>query len=176
MAPKLALNPHALHRFAAVVFAALIILPALGCKPAPPPGTERVEISGRTFDLEIAADNASRTKGLSGRTSIPPDGGMLFVFPDARRLNFVMRDCPIPIDILFLDPTGRVVAKHKMKPEEPKRPGESDTDYERRLRLYPSGHSAQFAIELQGNMLDTLSVKEGDQIKLDLPRLKAMAK
>lgn len=137
---------------------------------------EEVQISGKTFKLERADTNDSRVKGLSGRTEIKPDGGMLFVFADAARRNFVMRDCPIGIDIIFLDPTGRVVATHKMKPEEPRRPGESDETYERRLRLYPSGYGAQFAIELKADTLDQLKLRNGDQIKLDLERLKRNAK
>lgn len=150
---------------------------SVGCdQPPPPPGVERVEIKGRTFDLEIAATETVRVKGLSGRSEIKPDGGMLFVFPDSRRLSFVMRDCAIPIDIIFLDPNGRVVATHKMVPEEPRRPNETDEAYNRRLKLYPSGYGAQFAIELKGNTLDELQVKEGEQIKLDLPKLKALAK
>lgn len=137
---------------------------------------EEVKIAGRTFKLELAATNPTREKGLSDRTSIDAGGGMLFAFPDARRLSFVMRDCPIAIDILFLDPTGRIVAQHRMKPEEPRRPGENDTDYERRLKLYPSGYGAQFAIELKEGTLDQLKLKDGDQIKLDLDRLKRTAK
>lgn len=137
---------------------------------------EEVQISGKTFKLERADTNDSRVRGLSGRTEIKPDGGMLFVFADAARRNFVMRDCPIGIDIIFLDPTGRVVATHKMKPEEPRRPGESDETYERRLRLYPSGYGAQFAIELKADTLDQLKLRNGDQIKLDLERLKRNAK
>lgn len=152
-------------------------LAGAGCdEPPAPPGVERVEINGRTFNLELAATDAVRVKGLSGRTEIKPDAGMLFVFPDSRRLSFVMRDCPIPIDIIFLDANGRVVATHKMVPEEPRRANETDEAYNRRLKLYPSGFGAQFAIELKGNTLDELKVKEGDQIKLDLANLKALAK
>lgn len=137
---------------------------------------EEVQISGKTFKLERADNDTSRVKGLSGRTDIPADGGMIFVFAESRRLNFVMRDCPIGIDIIFLDPSGRVVAQHKMKPEEPRRPGEDDQTYERRLRLYPSQYGAQFAIEFKEGTLDQLKLKNGDQIKLDLERLKHAAK
>lgn len=146
---------------------------------ANPEGTlpiEKVTIAGKEFKLERADNNDSRVAGLSGRASIAPDGGMIFVFAESRRLNFVMRDCPIAIDIIFLDPSGRVVAQHRMKPEEPRRPGEDDQTYERRLRLYPSSYGAQFAIELKEGTLDQLKLKNGDQIKLDLDRLKHAAK
>jgi len=159
------------------MLASVCVTLATGCEEPPlPEGFERVTIDNRTFDLEIAANDAVRFKGLSGRTEIKDNGGMLFVFADARRLNFVMRDCPIPIDIIFLDGNGRVVAKHKMLPEAPRRPTETDEGYNQRLKMYPSGYGAQFAIELKANTLDQLKIKEGDQIKLDLAKLKALAK
>ena len=43
---------------------------------------------------------------------------MLFAFPDARERQFVMRDCLIPLDIVFLDPGGRVIRTAHM-PLEP---------------------------------------------------------
>ena len=77
---------------------------------------ERVEtvIAGKTFRLEPALDPATQVLGLGKRTSIEPDGGMIFVFPFPRRLDFVMRDCPIPIDVAFLDNAGRVMTLYAM--------------------------------------------------------------
>src|SRR3954469_19885695 len=61
---------------------------------------EDVKISGKTFHLELALEQDKRFKGLSDRESIPADGGMLFVFPQPVTSSFVMRDCPVPIDII----------------------------------------------------------------------------
>lgn len=139
-------------------------------------GTERVKINGQTLTLDLAADHPTRTKGLGGRTSIPENGGMLFVFPEARGLRFVMRDCPVPIDVAFLDPGGVVTAVHTMPPEEPQGADESDFMYESRLAKYSSRFAAQFAIELRGGRLGELGVKPGDTIDLDLERLKRAAR
>ncbi len=168
-----------LSRMAVMAWAVLcglgLGLPGCG-ETAVPPGHERVRIEGRAFDLEIAADDAKRTQGLSGRESVPENGGMLFIFPRSDRRYFVMRDCLVPIDILFLDGSGRVVASHAMEVEEPQGPEESDMAYELRLKRYGSRYGAQFAIELRGGMIAELGVEEGDQIALDLERLKAMAR
>jgi uncharacterized membrane protein (UPF0127 family) len=137
--------------------------------------TEDVTISGRKFKLELATDQTQRMNGLSFRETIAADGGMLFVFPRPVTTAFVMRDCPVPIDIIYLDATGRIVAMHKMVPD-PRKPGESDSDYEARLMKYPSGYDTQFVIELKGNTLDALDLKKNDKIKLDIPKLKKMAK
>ncbi len=143
-----------------------------------------VTIDGKKFHLELALDPDKRTLGLSGRTDIPADEGMLFVFTHPQPLGFVMRDCPIPIDIIFLDGSGRVVATHKMTVEGPRTKEEEGNDpgqtfnakYEERLKKYYSGFDAQFAIELKGNTLDTLKVKKNDKIDLDIATLKNRAK
>ena len=136
---------------------------------------ETVRIEGEVFFLEIAADNARRTRGLGGRELIEEDGGMLFVFPRPRVLGFVMRDCLVPIDIAFLDQFGTVVATHEM-PIEPREPGESDGAYERRLTTYSSNAAAQFAIELRAGKLRELGIERGDTIELDTTRLQRIAR
>ncbi|MCC6677287.1 MAG: DUF192 domain-containing protein [Phycisphaerales bacterium] len=159
--------------------------PAAGNPPAAPatakePEFTKVSLDGTTFKLELSLDEQKRFKGLSDRTEIPADGGMLFVFPQPQRLYFVMRDCPIPIDIVFLDGSGRITALHKMAAEAPRgpgegKPGEVSQIYEDRLKRYSSKYDAQYVIELKGNTLDGLKLKEGQQIKIDAG-LKARAR
>ena len=135
-----------------------------------------LRIKGETFRLELALDDATRFQGLSGRESIPANGGMLFVFPDVQLRAFVMRDCPNPIDIAYLDGSRRVVAVHTMAPEPPRREGESDIAYERRLPGYTSRFGAQFAIETAGGRLKELGLAPGDQVDFDAETLKARAR
>ncbi len=173
---------------AALAAAALACSLSLSACDEPPADDDekfaKVTIKDKEFKLELALDDTKRFKGLSDRKEIPKDGGMLFVFAqrDVDVQEFVMRDCPVPIDIIYLDSSGRVTAKHKMKVEEPRKPDEpetknpSDDKYEQRLKRYSSKYPAQFVIELAGDTLDTLDVKEGDKIKLDTVALKKRAK
>ncbi len=124
-------------------------------------------IGGETFTLELALDPATRQLGLGGRASLPRNGGMLFVFRAPRPLSMVMRDCPIAIDVAFLDADGRVVAVHSMPSQPPRRPAESPMEYESRLPEYPSGAPAQFAIELAGGRLAQLGVTPGSRLVFD---------
>ncbi len=140
------------------------------------PGTERVMLAGRAFTLEVAADEPSRTRGLGGRESIPDDGGLLFIFPDAAVRSFWMRDCLVDIDIMYLDPHGRITAIHRMTAEPPRRNEETEAAYLRRLRNYASVYPAQFAIELRAGSLDALGLRVDQKVELDLTRLKAMAR
>ena len=165
-------------------FSALFVFSTRGCDESASAAVLPMTISGKKFYLEVSDDDAKRFKGLSDRMEIVPDGGMLFIFPRAASLNFVMRDCPIDIDIIFCDATGRVTAKHSMKSEPPRDPvtepkpakaGDSDA-YELRLRKYPSGAPAQFVIELRGGTLDSLNVPIGTKIIENPAALKARAR
>ncbi len=131
--------------------------------------TQRVVLGDQTFELELALDRKARFKGLSDRPKISADGGMLFVFPQPRRLEFVMRRCLVPIDLIFLDPGGRIVGTHAMSVQP------FDTP-EERLRRYTSGYPAQFAIELKGGTTARLRLEPGAKIDLPLDALKRRAR
>jgi len=77
--------------------------------------------AGRSSDLpavfaEIAARTAARERGLSGRTSLPPNGGMLFVYRESRQKEFWMKDCHIGLDIAFLKEDGSIASLHTLPP------------------------------------------------------------
>lgn len=178
-----------------VLLGALVCLVALGvsgCDEKTADNVARVKMGGKTFFLEIVDDNQKRFKGLSGREHIDADGGMIFVFPPAQVVvqKFVMRDCPIPIDIVYLDGAGRVLATHEMKPLPPRAADGSEgkagptsgdktpenSKYEARLEQYSSRYPSQIVIELAGGTLKTLNLKEGDKIDLDVEGLKKRAR
>jgi uncharacterized membrane protein (UPF0127 family) len=159
-----------------IAFAALCIALAAAVARADAGGIGRLPtvpatIGGERFALEVAREPAAQQRGLGGRDAIDPHGGMLFVFPAVQPLVFVMRDCPIPIDLAFLDRQGRVINVHPMQPEAPRAPGESAGAYEARLRLYPSALPAQYAVEVAGGRLAALGVRSGDKIEIDLGAL-----
>jgi hypothetical protein len=153
----------------AAVLAIPVVLAAVAAQAQPLatklPTTD-VMIGGERFTLEVARDPATQFRGLGGRTHIDPHGGMLFVFAYSHSTAFVMRDCPIAIDVAFLDRDGRVIAIHEMQPEPPRRADESAGAYESRLRPYPSGLPARYAIETAGGHLRALGLRGGDKIEI----------
>ena len=152
---------------------ALIMLP--GCsKPTVVDGYTSVEIGDRTFNLQIVANDETRNTGLGGRKELADDEGMIFSFPNSKLRRFLMRDCYIDIDIIFLDSAGRIVAMHHMPIEEQKREDESMYNYESRLKKYSSRFNAQYAIELVGGMLENLDLEDGQHIKLDIDSLQSV--
>ena len=120
----------------------------------------------KDFKLEVVRDEKSIAVGLSGRTSIAPDGGMLFILPESKVQCFWMANCLVEMDIIFLDSQTRVTAMHRMKVEPPRSPYETNTAYENRLPQYSSGHPAQFVVELAAGTLDRLGIRVNSRINL----------
>lgn len=69
-----------------------------------------VSFGGVSLRIEYATTEAAREKGLGGRTSIPNNYGMLFVFPKDAYYGFWMKDTLVPLDIFWLDDKGHVVS------------------------------------------------------------------
>lgn len=157
--------------------AALSLLVLRGCTKNPcPDNHEPVVIKNETFCLELANDDDERMLGLMFRQSIDEHGGMIFVFPDVAMRSFWMKNCDTDMDLIFLDATGRIVAAHRMKMEEPwNKDRETEGDYERRLERFTSRLRAQFALEFAPGTLDRLGLKPGDKIDLDLDHLRELA-
>ena len=128
-----------------------------------------VELNGHRFHLELALDDGERMQGLSDRREIAEDGGMLFVFPRAEVVGFVMRRCLVPIDAVFVDAGGRVVKIAAMQVE----PYETA---ERDLRVYSSDWPVQFVIELAGGTAGKIGLSAGQKVDIGGESLKAQAR
>ena len=113
------------------------------------------KVGGKTFQVELAANSTQRYSGLSNRPA-PADGkGMLFVYPSPRMLDFCMRDCSFPLDIIFIGADNKVVQTYTMAVERD-RAGR---------QIYSSRAPAQFALELRSGEVAANGIKPGDEVK-----------
>jgi uncharacterized membrane protein (UPF0127 family) len=86
-------------------------MPALlGCARGPcvaivaPDGKPRATVA-----VEVANTDEQRERGLMFRKHLDENTGMLFIFPDSARRNFWMHNTEIPLDMIFADPSFRVI-------------------------------------------------------------------
>ncbi|HEX8299680.1 MAG TPA: DUF192 domain-containing protein [Rubricoccaceae bacterium] len=138
-----------------------------GCRsetPAPPAATSvPFRIDGRlsfvrgdrvlkTIDIEIAATDSTRERGLMERREIPPDTGMLFVFDTAEQQNFYMASTPRSLDIQYYGPDSTL-----LNIAEDTVPYSFDT--------LPSSGPAQFVVEVPAGYSRRLGLVPGDRIR-----------
>ena len=92
--------------------AVLAVLLALWFMNIQPPDVSHttITVGDVLVSVEIAATDASRTQGLSGRKNLPEGEGMLFVFDAPGRYPFWMKEMNFPIDIIWLDADGVVIS------------------------------------------------------------------
>lgn len=60
------------------------------------------------FFVEVATTRPQQVAGLMLRTSLPPDGGMLFDWGEPRNNKMWMRDTIVPLDIFFIGISGTI--------------------------------------------------------------------
>lgn len=65
------------------------------------------------FSVDVADDPGERAQGLMHVESMPRFTGMLFVYEAPVSASFWMRNTLIPLDMIFVDPTGVVKNVHE---------------------------------------------------------------
>ena len=116
----------------------------------------RASLGGASLTVELAATHEQRYQGLSDRSYLAPDRGMLFVYPSPRPLTFVMRKMLIPLDFVWIR-RGKVVGLNHEVP--PPKPGE----FPRRI---PSPSPADRVLEVNAGWIKANRIKLGDSFKL----------
>jgi len=107
-------------RLLPAMLAVSVLASACGASPgssAPPaatptaaaPGPAAVLPSGARYALELALTPEDQAQGLMYRENLPERTGMLFVFPEDAPHHFWMKNTMIPLDMIWMDASGRVV-------------------------------------------------------------------
>ncbi len=104
------------------------------------------------FMVEIADDDRERERGLMHREPLAADRGMLFQFPDVAERAFWMHNTPSSLDIIYIDPYGRIVSiAERVTPN-------SDA-------LIPSNGPAMGVLEVRAGRADEIGAKPGDRVR-----------
>ena len=119
-----------------------------------------VTIGTAVYTVEIAENNLTRGKGLSGQLGLPDDHGMLFIFDNPAIQTFWMKDMLFPIDIVWISETCLVTS---ITPNIPI-PLES-TDINR-LPRYQSDRPVKYVLEIAQGQAKVWDIKVGDSVIL----------
>ena len=107
------------------------------------------------FGVEIADDTAERARGLMNRAKMASSAGMLFVYDRPQHASFWMKDTLLPLDMLFVDKTGRVTSVH------PDAVPLDETSID-------GGQGVQFVLEINGGLAARLGIVPGAQMRSPL--------
>lgn len=129
---------------------ALFLLSA--CQAAEP----WVEVKGKRFQVELAADDQTRAMGLMFRDTMADDRGMFFVFRREEPRSFWMMNTRIALDIIYLDRELRVVSIVENARPCRRTPCPS----------YPSRGPAQFVLEVNAGQAAALELAPGDRLSV----------
>lgn len=123
-----------------------------------PTEIKEIKIAGQEIKVDLALTPAEQEQGLSGRTSLAENSGMLFVFDAPGQYNFWMKDMKFAIDMIWLSSDMKVIyIKSDAKPE-----------------LYPETYgpnvvdgSARYVLEVPDGFSDKNNLKVGDMARFE---------
>lgn len=113
------------------------------------------KLQGQTFLLAVAKTDKERAVGLSQKTKLAKNEGMVFLFDSPDYYSFWMKDMRLPIDIIFLRDKKIVTIFSRVSPP-------SDTNKE--LPIYRPEEPADMVIEISAGLSETLNLKKGDEV------------
>ena len=87
-----------------------------GCQIAPPNAPKPLAPLDQ-LRLEWADVYQEREKGLMGRSHLPENSGMMFVFEEPKTYCFWMKNTLIPLSVGFIDAQGKLVQINDMQPK-----------------------------------------------------------
>jgi uncharacterized membrane protein (UPF0127 family) len=103
------------------------------------------------LSIEIAKTQPERERGLSGRTSLDANAGMLF-FIEQQGPGFWMKDTLIPLSVAFIDPCGEIVHIEDMQPNT--------------LDLHNSPRPYRFGLEVNLGWFERNNIGVGDHVEI----------
>ena len=113
-----------------------------------------LELSGQKINIEYARSEEARSQGLSGRSIMDINSGMLFVFPNEETHSFWMKDMLMPLDIIFINKDFTIVdIKESQNPCTPQS-----------CPQILSGQNFKYALEVNSGWVKINNVKIGDKI------------
>ena len=129
--------------------------PAVTSPVATPPanGPRIILPDNYVVHVEIAADDDTRQQGLMYRDRLPEATGMIFIFAQPNEYPFWMKNCLIPLDMVFIGADLRIVGI--VVDAEPQT-----------LTPRAVDGPSQFVLELAGGVASKVGLRAGQRVEL----------
>ena len=102
--------------------------------------------------IEIADNEAETTQGLMYRRTMPDSCGMVFIFTDSKPRSFWMKNTYLPLDILYLDESKKIVTIQANR-----------TPFSE--EEIPSFEDAKYVLEVNAGYCKRKGIEKGDVVK-----------
>ena len=106
----------------------------------------------RNFTVEVARTAQEQEIGLMYRRSIPAGTGMIFPEVPPHPVAFWMKNCPVPEDMIFIKPNGRIEHIAHMTHPYDETP-------------IASGGNVSAVLEVAGGETQRLGIHDGDRVQ-----------
>ena len=103
---------------------------------------------------DVADNQSELEKGLSGRSKIQDDRGMIFIFPEENILTFWMKEMKFPLDMIFFDSQFNIVDINE---------NAQPCKTIRECPIYPSKKPARYVLEINAGLARKNNLKIGDK-------------
>lgn len=119
-----------------------------------PSGTKTIYAHSIPIEVEVVSSAADRERGLSGRASLKPGHGMLFVFDAEGEWGIWMKDMNFPIDIIWANSDGRIVSVV------------SNASPDSYPTVFKPAVAARYVLEVPAGYAAQNNILEGERLKL----------
>ncbi len=109
------------------------------------------------FQVEVADTIGERSKGLSFRSDLDEEAGMLFVFDQDGYYEFWMKDTKIPLDIIWINSNHTVVYVEN----------NASVCGETICPSYSSHNPAHYVLEINGGLASKIGISKGSSVTFE---------
>lgn len=146
-------NIRLLLGLAVVIFVLVLLITLLLSRRSP-----EVKIGNETFKVEVADSESEKQIGLSEKTSLQDNEGMLFVFNSPDYYSFWMKEMDFPIDIIYINGDKVTSVVKNAQP-----PTSNSTE----LPIFRPEEPSDRVLEINAGLADKYNIQKGTTVKIN---------
>lgn len=118
----------------------------------------KINIKENIYTLIVSRTDEDKARGLMNVSYMKSNEGMIFIYENEVKYGFWMKNCLIPLDMIFINKDGKVVDINKNA-----LPCKENIV----CPTYYPDFNYKYVIELNSGQIDEIDLKIGDIVKID---------